>query len=80
MGPFKRGYMQNQRGEVVLGLMAVMMCVMMFFGGMHMMRGEHRSEEDRAQVGHKHGRDEGAQHTHDDVDEQAAVSDLTEDK
>ena len=46
--------MKNQRGEVVTGLMVVMMAVMMIFGGMHMMHGEHKSEGDHAQIKHKH--------------------------
>lgn len=52
----------------------------MLFGGLHMMRGEHRSEGDRAQIEHKHGRGEGMQHVHDNVDEQTALPVQVEDK
>ncbi len=55
--------MRNQRGEVVAGVMVVMMVVMMIFGGMHVMHGEHRSEGDHQQTEQKHNHDEdGPQH------------------
>ncbi len=58
--------MRNQTGEVVTGVMVVMMVVMMIFGGMHTMHGGHRSEGDRRQMEQKHNHDEdGAQHMHD---------------
>jgi len=57
--------MRNQRGEVVVGVMVVMMVVMMIFGGTHMMHGGHRSEGDHRQMEQKHDHDEdGTQHTH----------------
>ena len=66
--------MRNQRGEVVTGVMVVMMCVMMLFGGMRMTHIEHGSEESRAQIEHKPSRpDESMQHMHDNGDQQAAV-------
>lgn len=46
--------MRNQRGEVVTGVMVVIMCVMMLFGGMHMMHEGHRSEGDNRQMGQEH--------------------------
>jgi len=71
--------MRDQRGEIVTGLMVIMMGVMMVFSGMHMMHGEHRSEGDRAQIEHEHGHDKGTQHMHDNVDEQAVVPDRVKD-
>ncbi len=72
--------MRNQRGEVVTAIMVVMMGVMMIFSGMHMLQVEHRSEGDQAQVDHRHSRDEGMQHMHDNVDGQAAVPVQVEEK
>ncbi len=61
----KRYYMGNQKGEVVTGVMVVIMCVMMLFGGMHMMHWGHRSEESHQQMEKNHNHDEdGAQHMH----------------
>jgi hypothetical protein len=46
--------------------MVVIMCVIMLFGGMHMMHGGHRSEGDHQQMEQKHNHDEdGTQHMHD---------------
>jgi len=42
--------MRNQRVEVVTGVMVVIMCVMMLFGGMHKMHGGLRSEGDHRQM------------------------------
>jgi high-affinity Fe2+/Pb2+ permease len=64
--------MRNQRGEVVTGVMVVIMVVMMLFGGMHMMHRGHQSEGDHGQVEQKHDHDKGVQHKHDNVDERAA--------
>ncbi len=36
--------MRDQRGEVVTGIMVVMMVVMIIFGGMHLMQKDHRHE------------------------------------
>ena len=72
--------MRNQRGEVVTGLMVIMMGVMMIFSGMHMMHGEHRAERDHTQVERERGHDKGMQHMHDNDDEQAVVSDRMENK
>ncbi len=66
--------MRNQRGEVVTGVMVVTMCVMMLFGGMHMMHGGHRSEGDHLQMEQKHNHDEdGSQHKHDHAAGQDSV-------
>ncbi len=43
----KRDYTGNQKGEVVTGVMVVIMCVTMLFGGMHMMHGGHRHAADQ---------------------------------
>ena len=44
----KRDYSGNQKGEVVTGVIVVIMCVgMMIFGGMSMMHGGHRHSDDR---------------------------------
>jgi ABC-type nickel/cobalt efflux system permease component RcnA len=72
--------MHNQKGEVVTGIMVVMMCVMMLFGGMQMMHKEHGSEEDHAQIEHKHNHNGDMQHRHDNVDAQAAAPDRADDK
>lgn len=71
--------MRNQRGEVVTGIMVVMMAVMML-GGMRMLHGEHRAEGEHAQIEHRHSQDAGMQHVHDNVDEQAAVPVHLEDR
>ena len=66
--------MRNQRGEVVTGVMVVMMGVMMIFGGMHMMHGGHWSEGDHRQMEQKHYHDEdGTQHMHNQTEGQDAV-------
>jgi len=66
--------MHNQRGEVVTGVMVVMMIVMMIFGGMPMMHGGHRSEGDHRQMEQKHNDDEdGTQHMHNHAEGQDAV-------
>jgi hypothetical protein len=51
-----RDYTGNQRGEVVTGVIVVIMCVgMMIFGGMGMMHGGHRHSDDRdKKVENKH--------------------------
>ena len=57
--------MNNQRGEVVLGVMVVMMAVMMLFGGMHVLHGEQRCGGDHRQNNEKQNQlDEGSQHQH----------------
>ncbi len=72
--------MRNQRGEVVTGVMVIIMGVMMIFGGMHMLHGERGSKGDHAQIEHKHNNDEDMRHMHDNVDEQDAVPVQAEDK
>jgi hypothetical protein len=62
--------MHNQRGEIVIGVMVVMMIVMM--AGMTIFGGMHRE--------HKHSHDDGAQHMRDNVDERAALPDQSEGK
>jgi hypothetical protein len=44
--PMKRDYTNNQRGEVIFGVMMIIMCAVMLFGGMHMMHGGHRHSDD----------------------------------
>ena len=66
--------MGNQKGEVVAGVMVVIMCVMMLFGGMHMMHGGHQPEGDHRQMEQKHGHDkDGTQHQHDHAEGQDPV-------
>ncbi len=72
--------MHNQRGEIVTGVMVILMGVMMIFGGMHMLHGERGSEGDHARIEHRHTRDEGMQRMHDNGDEQDAVPVQAEDK
>ncbi len=51
----KGDYRGNQRGEVVTGVMVVMMCVMMLFGGMHMMhKGRRHAADQDGRVEDKH--------------------------
>ncbi len=59
----KRDYTGNQRGEVVTGVMVVVMCVMMLSGGMHMMHEGHGHEvgQDR-RVEDKHDRQKEVMH------------------
>ncbi len=67
--------MRNRRGEVVPGVMVVMMAVMMIFGGMHTMHRRHRSEGDHRQMEQKHNYDkDGTQHMHDHVGGQDPIS------
>jgi hypothetical protein len=71
--------MRDQKGEVAIGVMVVMMVGMMIFGGMHLLRGGQRTAGCRAQGGQSQGEQI---HDHDDenhavkctiVDEQAVV-------
>jgi hypothetical protein len=52
----KRHFLGSQRGEVVTGVMAAIMVVMMLFGGMHMMHRDrdHRHAVDHDKREHKH--------------------------
>lgn len=53
--PMKRDYANNQRGEVIIGVMMIIMCAVMLFGGMHMMHGGHRHSDDgNGRVEEKH--------------------------
>ena len=59
-----KNYTGNQRGEVVTGVMVVIMCVMMLFGGMHMMHGGHghaADQDGRVEDKHDHHK-EGMHH------------------
>ncbi len=48
-----------------MGVVVVIMCAMMIFGGMHMMHGGHQPEGDHRQMEKKHNHDEdGTQHMH----------------
>jgi hypothetical protein len=59
----KRGYTGNRRGEVVTGVMVVIMCVMMLFGGMHMMHGGHQHAADQVgRVEDKHDHQKEGMH------------------
>ncbi len=71
----------NQKGEVMTGVMVVIMVVVMFFGGMHMMHGDHRHGEDhdriehrqdhqKEEMNHKHNGDEGRAPVQDHDEEQ----------
>ncbi len=54
--------------------MVVIMCVMMLFGGMHMVHGGHRSGGSHQQTEQKHNRDEkGTQHMHNHAEGQDSV-------
>ncbi len=72
----KKYYISNQRGEVVTGVMVVIMCVMMLFGGMHMMHGGHQSKGDHQQMeqNHYHNGD-GTQNMHNHPGGQDPVQD-----
>ena len=64
----ERGYMNNQRGEVVIGVMMVVCVVMMLSGGMHMSHGGqgHAADQDRrVEVKHDHQK-EGMHHPQND--------------
>lgn len=68
--------MDNQRGEVVLGIMIVMMGVMMLFGGMHLVHGGHRWGEAQSQNETKQDRlDEGSRLAHNRAGAQTLVPD-----
>jgi ABC-type nickel/cobalt efflux system permease component RcnA len=59
-----KNYTGNQRGEVVTGVMVVIMCMMMFFGGMHAMHAGHghaADQEGRVEDKHDHHK-EGMHH------------------
>jgi ABC-type nickel/cobalt efflux system permease component RcnA len=59
----KLDYTGNQRGEVVTGVMVVIMCVMMLFGGMSMMHGGHRHAADQdGRVEEKHDHQQEGMH------------------
>ncbi len=74
-------YMGNQRGEVVTGVMVVIMCVVMLFGGMHMMHGGHQPDGSHKQVEQKHNHDEeGTQHVYHHAGGQGPISSQDEAK
>jgi hypothetical protein len=62
--PMTRDYTGNQRGEVVTGVIVVIMCLgMMIFGGMGMMHGGHRHSDDRdKKVENKHDHQKEGMH------------------
>jgi hypothetical protein len=64
--------MDDQRGEIVIGVMAVMCVVMMSFGGMSMMGGHWHGEEHPQKVQKQDHHDEGMHHIHNGVGEQTA--------
>ena len=73
----KRDYTGNQRGEVVTGVMVVIMCVMMLFGGMHMMHGGHGHSADqdgRVEDKHDHQK-EGMHHPQNNDEESRSAQD-----
>ena len=69
----KRDYTGNQRGEVVTGVIVVIMCLgMLIFGGMGMMHGGHQHAADqdkRVEDKHDHQKAEmDKKHNHDAED------------
>lgn len=75
----KSNLVDDQRGEVVTGVMVVIMVVVMLFGGMHMMHGDHRHAEENHKNEHKHDCHEGMQNIHSD-DGEHSVPDQEKDK
>lgn len=66
--------MGDQRGEVMTGVMVVIMVVMMLFGGVHMMHGDHRHAEDHDRLEHKPDHQkEGMHHMQNDNGGSSAV-------
>jgi hypothetical protein len=65
--------MRNQKGEVIIGAMAVICVVMMLFGGSHMMHGgwDHRHGDDHDKIEHKRDHQEQGKHhqNHDHADQ-----------
>lgn len=76
----KSNSLSNQKGEVVTGVMVGIMVLMMFFGGMHMMHGDHRHEETSRKEEHQHDHQKGEMHHMHDHDDQGEHSDDHEDK
>ena len=73
----KRDYTGNQRGEVVTGVMVVVMVVMMLFGGMSMMHGGNRhsdNQDKRTENKHDHQK-EGTHEKHNHNTEDSSVQD-----
>ncbi len=55
--------------------MVVIMCLIMLFGGMHMMHGGHQAEGDHRQMEQKHNHDEdGTQYMHNHAEGQDSVT------
>lgn len=51
--------MRNQKGEVMTAAMVVIMAVMMLFGGMHLMQGDHRAtDHDKGEHQHDQQKEE----------------------
>jgi ABC-type nickel/cobalt efflux system permease component RcnA len=74
--------MNNQRGEIVTGIMVVMMATMMIFG-MVFMHGGHGDGHDHENAEHKQEHaDKGHQHMHEgnNATEQTPVSDTEKTK
>jgi hypothetical protein len=64
--------MDNQRGEVILGAMILMMGAIMLFGGMHVVHGGHRCGGAQPQNEAQQDRlDEDSQHVHGSAGAQA---------
>jgi hypothetical protein len=75
--------MSDRKGEIVTGVMVVIMAVMMvvmMFGGMHMMHGDHKSEGDNARIEKKHQHDEETRPAPDGGKEQTTAPGKTEGK
>ncbi len=75
--------MWNQRGEVVTGVMIVIMVVMMVFGGMHLMHrdhGEHRNTADCPHHEQGHDHEKGQKHEHQGDADKAPKSGADENK
>ncbi len=73
--------MRDQRGEVVTGVMVIMMVVMMIFGGTHMMHEGHESGGEHRHMEQKHNHDkDDTQHMHNHAGGQDPVSSRDEAK
>jgi predicted metalloprotease len=73
----KRDYTGNQRGEVVTGVMVVVMVVIMLFGGMSMMHGGHQhsdNQDKRTENKHDHQK-EGTHEKHNHNTEDSPAQD-----
>ena len=75
----KLGSISNQKGEIVIGVMVVMMVVMLF-GGMHLMHGDHNRTNDHDSVEHKHDHQKEEMHNMHNDEGEHSVPDQGQDK